>query len=429
MHGRTLTGSLIILVLLIGPLLGGCGLLGPRPTPLPWLPTETPAATAAPQADPSATPAPTETSTPPPTEPEVTQTLTPLPQPTREVPSQDLTLEAPTESAEVYSPINLRGRARVMPFEGTLVIRVYDAQGEHIVEEPIIAAGSLDGPATFDVDIDVGTYIGPARIEILDLSVRDGSELAKATVSVTVVGSSAMGHIELPEAEAAVTLPIRLLARIDNPDQPVNVIVSWRDGTRLGQVVTPTTGLDGRGLLISTIDFAEETASAHPPTQPGAIGIHTLDDVPLADQEILILSPDDPETIATQVHWILDDAVVPQQIRIPRTLSIGRAALNALLWGPVPNNPDGYTTLIPTPEDVLTYPGRGPNWGEYVRVQHLRIEDAVAYVDFSPELRAHPGGAFATTLIREQIEATLMQFATVDEVVISIDGITGVLEP
>ena len=34
-----------------------------------------------------------------------------------------------------------------------------------------------------------------------------------------------------------------------------------------------------------------------------------------------------------------------------------------------------------------------------------------------------------TSLIREQIEATLTQFATVEGVVISINGVTGMLEP
>jgi hypothetical protein len=337
-------------------------------------------------------------------------------------------LDIPVEGATVTNPIRIRGQAKLMPFEGTLVVKVYDAQGDLIIQEPIIVAGDLGGPATFDTEITVGGPPGPGRIEVVDLSPKDGSELANADVVITLAGFPGGGYIESPTAQASVTLPIPLLARVGNGNERVEVTVMWDGGARFSRSFTTLPGPDDRGLLIVPLDFPELPAE-YPSTQNGTIEIHTENGSPLASRRIQILAPDDSDTMATSVYWVVGDTVQRQERRIPRTLGIGRATLEILLWGPVPQNPQGYTSWIPSPEDVLTYPGRGPEWGERVRLQSLRIEDGVAYADFSPELRAHAGGALVTSLIREQIEATLTQFSTVDQVVISIDGVTGVLEP
>lgn len=409
--------------------LSGCGLFRGRPTPLPWLPTDTPPATAGPQA--GVTSSPTATVAPEPTATETAQpaaTKTPLPSATPEPPSQVITLDVPAEGATVSNPIRIRGQAKVMPFEGTLVIRVYDAAGEVAVEEPIIATGDLGGPATFEAEITAGGRPGPGRIEVADLSPQDGSVLARAAVDVTLAGFPGGGYIELPAAQTDVVLPIRLLARVGVPAQKVSVTVTWDDGTEFEQGFTTLPGLDDRGLLVVALGAVPSLAST-PPTQAATIRIRTTEGSPLASQRVRILAPDDPGTMGTQVFWAIDETVVPQGIRIPRTLGIGRASLEVLLWGPVPENPEGFTTFIPSPADVLAYPGRGPDWGERVRLQSLRIEDGVAYADFSIELRAHAGGAMVTALMREQIESTLTQFSTVEQVVISVDGVTGVLEP
>jgi len=58
------------------------------------------------------------------------------------------------------------------------------------------------------------------------------------------------------------------------------------------------------------------------------------------------------------------------------------------------------------------------------------IQDGVALADFSRELRAYGGGSLRVMLIRQQIARTLLEFPTVREVVIAIEGETeGVLEP
>ncbi len=65
---------------------------------------------------------------------------------------------------------------------------------------------------------------------------------------------------------------------------------------------------------------------------------------------------------------------------------------------------------------------------EGVKINSLYIEDSVAYADFSYKLDA--SGSARVTMIRDQIEKTLLQFNNVSEVIISIEGETEeILQP
>ncbi len=142
-----------------------------------------------------------------------------------------------------------------------------------------------------------------------------------------------------------------------------------------------------------------------------------------------VLHPGDANTLGVNVYWVRNEQVTPQPIRVPRTLGIGRASLEALLWGPVPNNLDGFQTAIPLPAEVLTAANRGADWDERVRVMGLTIINGVARADFSKELLANAGGAARMSLIRQQIEQTLLQFSTVKQVIITVEGQAGALGP
>ena len=101
--------------------------------------------------------------------------------------------------------------------------------------------------------------------------------------------------------------------------------------------------------------------------------------------------------------------------RIPRTQAVGRAALEQLLKGPTVNErSDGFSTSI--------NPG--------TELQSLRIENGTAFADFNEMLDFNIGGSCMVTSIFTQIENTLLQFDTINDVVISIDGETEeVLQP
>ncbi len=93
--------------------------------------------------------------------------------------------------------------------------------------------------------------------------------------------------------------------------------------------------------------------------------------------------------------------------KVPKTEGIARAALNELLKGPTAEEKkQGFATAI----------------NEGVEIQRLVIENGVAEVDFNDRLGWQVGGSCRVNAIRAQIEETLKQFPTVDEVVISIEG-------
>ena len=100
---------------------------------------------------------------------------------------------------------------------------------------------------------------------------------------------------------------------------------------------------------------------------------------------------------------------------IPKTLTPARASLEELLRGPTAAEKQlGYITSI--------------NSG--VEIQKLTIENGVARVDFDEQLETGIGGSCRVANIRAQITETLKQFATVSEVIISIDGRTeDILQP
>ncbi len=118
------------------------------------------------------------------------------------------------------------------------------------------------------------------------------------------------------------------------------------------------------------------------------------------------------------------------QQRIPKTTKIATAALEHLLWGPPSPNLAGFGTEIPTPQQVLAFPGRQSDWGPRVRLLSVTIVDGVATADFSKEMEAYGGGSLRVKLIRDQITQTLKQFSTVQQVIIAVEGETEtVLQP
>lgn len=100
-----------------------------------------------------------------------------------------VTLQAPAPGATVTSPMDVQGRVTISPFENNLVGRVYDGAGQVIGEGPVTVVpdtpGSLGGPGAFSARLTFATTTaGPGRIEVADLSARDGSVLASASANI-----------------------------------------------------------------------------------------------------------------------------------------------------------------------------------------------------------------------------------------------------
>jgi hypothetical protein len=263
--------------------------------------------------------------------------------------------------------------------------------------------------------------------------------------ALRTLGAPAAQPIGYPELGANVTLPLHLQARIGTPGQQVTARLRWADGTEAAQGFTLLRGYNGGGLLIGNLAWAGP--GALPATTQGAVlEIRDQDGLLLARRGVTVLSLEDPAAHWALVYWTAGggESTVARARRVvtdpgrprpphwwalSRTERLAAGALEELLWGS-PGGDANLGTAIPTPEEVLAYPGRGPDWGERVALQGLTIADGVATASFSPELRAYGGGSLRVKLIREQIAQTLRQFPEVSEVRIAIDGQTeGVLEP
>lgn len=241
-------------------------------------------------------------------------------------------------------------------------------------------------------------------------------------------------RIEIPAEGSRAILPLRLLVRAGNPGEQLTAVLRWRDGTELTQTFTTLKGEDGHGIIVDSLDWMTEGIPPLPPTQPATLEIRNQAGRILARRDLTIMRYDDPDVQIVELHWIIgfdgEQVFEVQRRRIPRTAGVGAAALEELLWGPSGLNLPGFITALPTPKEVLEYPGRQPDWGPRVRLLGLTIKAGVATADFSKELRAYGGGSARVLLIREQITRTLKQFPAVQEVRIAIEGQTeGVLEP
>jgi hypothetical protein len=114
-------------------------------------------------------------------------------------------------------------------------------------------------------------------------------------------------------------------------------------------------------------------------------------------------------------HYQDCSMVYPLTRPIAKVPGLARAALETMLLGPTMGERNkGYMSSV----------------GSNVKINRLIIVDGLAEVDFSKELDEDVGGSCRIGGITSQIEETLKQFPTVDEVIISVEGnTTEVLQP
>jgi len=100
---------------------------------------------------------------------------------------------------------------------------------------------------------------------------------------------------------------------------------------------------------------------------------------------------------------------------VPKVATIGRSSLEELLKGPTSaEQSQGFSTAL----------------NAEAKVNSLTITNSIARVDFDSNLDKSVAGSCRVLAIRAQIEETLKQFPTVQDVIISINGKTeNILEP
>ncbi len=104
-----------------------------------------------------------------------------------------IALSAPANFAEVVAPVQVAGRVSVMPFENTLTYRYATPDGLKVLEEGGFMAqpddpDTMGGAGSFSVALPappVPPY-ADVQLQILEISMRDGSVLAMDSVWLTV---------------------------------------------------------------------------------------------------------------------------------------------------------------------------------------------------------------------------------------------------
>jgi hypothetical protein len=103
---------------------------------------------------------------------------------------REIVIEVPSGGRQVSNQIQVKGFVSIAPFENTLLVRVLDGNNTPLYEGPImVSAVDMGTPGTFDALIDIsnsGASPGLIRIEVVEVSMADGSTLALDSVDVTL---------------------------------------------------------------------------------------------------------------------------------------------------------------------------------------------------------------------------------------------------
>jgi hypothetical protein len=335
--------------------------------------------------------------------------------------------------------VHVKGSTDFWPFEANLTVQIKDAEGNIIgvgpmtVQAPDIGVG---GPFEGDIEFTPPATPQNGTLEVMEISAKDGSIVVMESVPVRLGDQTGQANVseillDAPVAGQAVTLPVHIALRGARSDDQLRARLSDADGTVLEQPLEVVVGNDGVGYVVQNMTWLTE--SQPPALGPGAATFEIVrgDGTVLASVPVTILPAE--QTRLVKVAWVgsVDGGeVILFDHSVPATPRIGSSALQELLNGPIHGNFAGATTALPTVRDIVTFPERGPDWGYEVKLIELTINDGVAVANFSKEMWAYGGGSARVQAIRQQIETTLRQFPSVQEVVIQIEGQTeGVLQP
>lgn len=235
---------------------------------------------------------------------------------------------------------------------------------------------------------------------------------------------------ELPRNGQISALPVHFLIHVEEPENLYTVSLRWEDGTELSDTFTALAGPGGIGYLVNSLDWQTESQPPQPPTQKAVLMVESSSGDLVVEKKITVIGTGDPILETVDLYWLLGEQLETEQRPVVGTGSLEAKAVEELLWGPAPRNLAGFQTAIPTPDEILTYPGRQPDWGVRVQLLGFTLEGGTATVNLSRELKAYGGGSARVQAIREQITRTLKEFSSVDKVVIAVNGSTeGVLQP
>ncbi|HET6792807.1 MAG TPA: Gmad2 immunoglobulin-like domain-containing protein [Acidimicrobiales bacterium] len=94
-------------------------------------------------------------------------------------------VEAPTPATVAHDPVRVLGTANV--FEAAFRARLIDSHGRTVVDLPVRATSGTGTRGTFDVSLHYpAAAVGPATLEVFDLSAKDGSTLELVAIPLVL---------------------------------------------------------------------------------------------------------------------------------------------------------------------------------------------------------------------------------------------------
>ncbi len=240
-------------------------------------------------------------------------------------------------------------------------------------------------------------------------------------------------YIALPAENAQVTLPLHIEALhvgLGDPGGGTSIArLTFADGTVLEGPANPPSATSSSVVL--NLAWATESAPPNPPSQPATLELLGASGQVLASRPVYVLNQAEEGVLPITLFFQLGAELRAVTRSIPRTQAVATAALRELSWGPAGNEvaAAGFTTLLPTPEQIASYPGRQADWGDRVYVQSISISNGVASVDWSKEMAAWGGGSAALQALTSQVTQTLLQFPTIKSVRMTVNGSEEVLQP
>jgi hypothetical protein len=98
-----------------------------------------------------------------------------------------ITITSPAPESTVYGSTHVSGTVTISPFENTLAYKIYDFSGNTLSSGSIMVnSEEMGAPGTIDADISfAGISVGtPVRLELSELSMRDGSMVAMDSIDL-----------------------------------------------------------------------------------------------------------------------------------------------------------------------------------------------------------------------------------------------------
>lgn len=224
--------------------------------------------------------------------------------------------------------------------------------------------------------------------------------------------------VESPDKREEVSSPLTVEGRAKGTwyfEASFPVELRDKNGNLLAE--TPAQA-QGDWMTENFVDFKAELEFSVPSSEEGIVVLKKANPsgLPENDDEVIVpIKFAEPEMMTLSIYFGNSDLnpeadcskVFPVEREVQETKAVARAALSELLEGPTEEEKEeGYFTSI----------------NEGVEIQSLAVEEGMARVDFSERIEDEVGGSCRVTSIRAQIEETLKQFPTVEEVVISVDG-------